>query len=252
MKTVLITGCSSGFGLETARHFLTQGWNVVATMRTPNPELFPKNDLLRLMPLDVTNQDSIKKLVDKAGPIGVLVNNAGVGMLNALEGSTMEQIRHLYETNVFGPMALIQGFLPQMRERKAGVIVNVSSSTTSRPLPLLSVYTGSKSALNQFTTSLQLELAAFNIRARVVLPGRSPETQFGTNARTTMSNFPKPYQELLDKVLEHFKNAAGPVTYSKDVAEAVYFAATDESAPMIIPAGEDAKREEAARIAEKR
>jgi NAD(P)-dependent dehydrogenase (short-subunit alcohol dehydrogenase family) len=251
MKTVFITGCSSGFGLETARHFLEKGWKVVATMRNPKADLFPKSDALRILPLDVTRQDSIKRAVAEAGSIDVLVNNAGIGMLNALEGVTLEQIRELYETNLFGTMALIQAVLPQMRERKAGVIVNVSSSTTSRPLPLLSVYTGSKAAMNHFTTSLQLELAPFNIRTRVVLPGRSMETQFAANALSRMGEFPKPYQEFANKIFDHMKTYTGPVTHPKDVAEAVYFAATDPSSPMFIPAGEDAKQAEAARIAEK-
>ena len=252
MKTVLITGCSSGFGLETAQLFLEKGWKVVATMRNPKADLFPKSAHLRILALDLTKAESITKAIAEAGPIDVLVNNAGVGMLGALEGTPLEQIRDLYETNLFGPMALIQVVLPQMRERKAGVIINVSSSTTSRPLPLLSIYTASKAAMNHFTTSLQLELAPFNIRVRVVLPGRSPETQFGANAQARMLSFPAPYQEFAGEIFGHMKNYSGPVTYSKDVAEAVYVAATDASSPMLTPAGEDAKQSEAARIAEKR
>ena len=252
MKTVLITGCSSGFGLETAKFFLTKGWKVIATMRTPKADLFPQDANLRILALDVANQDSIKRAIAEAGQIDVLVNNAGIGLLSALEGTTQETIRELYETNLFGPMALIQAVLPQMRERKAGVIVNVSSSTTSRPLPLLSIYTASKAAMNQFTTSLALELAQFNIRTRVVLPGRSPESQFGANAQSRMKGFPEPYQDFAQTIFGKMKGHDGPITHLKDVAEAVYLAATDASSPMIIPAGADAVQEEAARIAEKR
>jgi NAD(P)-dependent dehydrogenase (short-subunit alcohol dehydrogenase family) len=252
MKTIFITGCSSGFGLETAKFFVEKGWRVIATMRNPKKNLLPPSDVLKLLALDVTQEDSITKAIAEAGPIDVLVNNAGVGMLNALEGVTLEQIREVYETNVFGQMALIQAILPQMRERKAGVIINVSSSTTSQPLPLLSVYTGSKAAINHFTTSLQLELAPFNIRMRVVLPGRSPETQFAVNAQSTMATFPQAYQEFANKIFEHMKDNSGPVTHMKDVAEAIYFAATEPSSPMIIPAGEDALQNEAKRIADGR
>ena len=252
MKTVFITGCSSGFGLEIAKFFLKNGWRVIATMRKPNIGLLPPSDALKILALDVTSPESVTRALAEAGPIDVLVNNAGVGMLNALEGVTLEQIRNVYETNVFGPMAMIQAVLPQMRERKAGVIINVSSSTTSRPLPLLSVYTASKAAINHFTTSLQLELAPFNIRTRVILPGRSPETQFGVNAQSTMRTFPEAYQGFANQIFERMKQHAGPVTHMKDVAEAVYFAATDPTSPMIIPAGEDAKKEEASRIEEKR
>lgn len=86
MKTVMITGCSSGFGLETAHYFLAQGWNVIATMREPTENFLPSGERLRLLRLDVTNQESINRAIAEAGHIDVLVNNAGVGMLNALEG----------------------------------------------------------------------------------------------------------------------------------------------------------------------
>lgn len=254
MKTVLITGCSSGFGLNTAQHFLDKGWNVVATMRKPNPSLFPKSENLKIIALDVTNENSIQEAVKAAGPIDVLVNNAGVGMLMPLEGVTMEQVRNLFETNVFGTMAMTQAVLPQMRERKSGVIINVTSSVTSRALPLLSVYTASKAAVNAFTESLQLELEAFNIQVRNVLPGRSPETKFGENARSKMmGEFPASYQPLLQNILEKFQTPTDHVTHAEDVAAAIYEAATNPSSvPMKYPAGIDAKEEEAQRMAERR
>ncbi|RYZ00924.1 MAG: SDR family NAD(P)-dependent oxidoreductase, partial [Alphaproteobacteria bacterium] len=85
MKTVLITGSSSGYGLETARHFQAMGWNVIATMRTPREGILPKSDRIRLLPLDVTNAESITAALSAAGPIDVLVNNAGIGLMGALE-----------------------------------------------------------------------------------------------------------------------------------------------------------------------
>ncbi|MCB1590263.1 MAG: SDR family NAD(P)-dependent oxidoreductase, partial [Xanthomonadales bacterium] len=83
MKTVLITGCSSGYGLETARHFLANGWKVIATMRTPCPDLLPASDKLRILPLDVTQPESIARALEAAGLIDVLVNNAGIGLFGA-------------------------------------------------------------------------------------------------------------------------------------------------------------------------
>ncbi|MGE7417742.1 SDR family NAD(P)-dependent oxidoreductase, partial [Methylobacterium tarhaniae] len=134
MQTVLITGCSSGFGLEIARLFLDRGWNVVATMRTPRAVDLPASDRLRVLALDVTDATSIQRAVDSAGPIDVMVDNAGIGWLNALEGTPMDVVREVFETNTFGTMAMTQAVLPQFRERRAGVVVNVSSSVTQKPL----------------------------------------------------------------------------------------------------------------------
>ena len=125
---VLVTGCSSGFGLETARHFLGRDWKVVATMRTPREDLLPRSEHLRVLPLDVTNSESIRHAVEAAGPIDVLVNNAGIGFLNAFEGTPIETAREIFETNTLGTMAMTQAVLPQFRQRKAGVIVNVTST----------------------------------------------------------------------------------------------------------------------------
>ncbi len=240
MPTVLITGCSSGFGLEIARHFLGQGWSVVASMRQPFPDVLPPSDRLRVIALDVTDPASIEGAVAAAGPVEVLVNNAGIGWLNALEGTPMAATRELFETNTLGTIAMTQAVLPQMRERRAGVIVNVSSSVTLLPLPLLSAYTGSKAAVNAFTESLALELEPFGIRVRLVLPGRAPDTRFGDNARARMTNgFPDAYADLVQRVFAGWQED-GPVTRSQDVADAVWRAATDPSCPMRLPAGADA------------
>jgi len=240
MQTVLITGCSSGFGLDAARFFLDKGWNVVATMRTPRESLFPTSDRLRVLALDVTDAASIRSAVEAAGPIDVLVNNAGIGMLAALEGTSMDTARDIFDANTLGTIAMTQAVLPQFRERGAGVVINVTSSVTYRPLPLLSVYTASKAAVNAFTESLALELAPFDIRVRLVLPGRAPDTRFGENARTRMqAGAPEPYAAFTQKVFGNL-TADGPVTTAQDVSEAIWYAATDASSPMRIPAGADA------------
>jgi NAD(P)-dependent dehydrogenase (short-subunit alcohol dehydrogenase family) len=240
MNTVLVTGCSSGFGLETARFFLDRDWTVVATMRTPHQDVLPRSERLRVLPLDVTDPDSIARAVESAGPIDALVNNAGVGLLNALEGVSMDKVREVFETNTLGTIAMTQAVLPQMRERRSGVIVNVTSSVTLRPLRLLSVYTASKAAVNAFTESLALELEPFGVRARLVLPGAAPETAFGANARTRMGmNVPEAYGELAAQVFAGMQQRH-EVTRALDVAEAVWRAATDTTCPMRLPAGADA------------
>ncbi|MDR3445445.1 MULTISPECIES: SDR family oxidoreductase [unclassified Dyella] len=241
MKTILITGCSSGFGLEIARDFLDRGWNVIATMRTPREDLLPPSERLRVLPLDVTDPQSIRWLIDAAGPIDALVNNAGIGLLNALEGTSMDAVRELFETNTLGTIAMTQAVLPQFRERANGVIVNVTSTVTLRPLHLLSVYTASKAAVNAFTESLALELEPFGIRVRLVLPGRAPETRFGENARSRMSaGFPEAYAGLAQGVMNGWAQSTDPVTYVTDVAEAVWRAVTDPASSMRLPAGADA------------
>ncbi len=195
MNTVLITGCSSGFGLDTASYFLDRGWTVIATMRTPREDLLAPSDRLRILPLDVTDAGSIARAVGAAGPIDVLVNNAGVGMVSPLEGVTMDKIRELIETNTLGTIAMTQAVLPQMRAQGSGVIVNVTSGVTFQPLPLMSIYTASKAAVNAFTESVALELAPLGVRVRIVIPGRAPETPFGDNARGRMGlNIPDAYQ----------------------------------------------------------
>ena len=240
MQTVLITGSSSGFGLETARTFLDRGWDVVATMRRPREDVLPPSDRLRVLALDVADPATIAQAVAAAGSIDVLVNNAGIGWLNALEGTPMAAARELFETNTLGLMAMTQAVLPQMRERGSGVIVNVSSSVTLRSLPLLSVYTGSKAAVNAFTEALALELEQFAVRVRLVLPGRGPDTRFGDNAQARMTDgFPEAYADLVQRVLAGWQEG-GPVTRASDVAEAVWRAATDPSCPMRLPAGADA------------
>lgn len=241
MKTVLITGCSSGFGLESAAYFLNQGWKVIATMRTPRTDLLPESDNLRVLPLDITDPQSIREAIAAAGPIDVLVNNAGVGLLGALEGTSLDTARDVFETNTFGLMAMIQAVLPQFRQRKGGIIVNVSSSTTLAPHALLSVYTASKAAVNAFTESLALELAQFNVRVGLVIPGRSPETPFSKNAQPrAQGGIPDAYAEFAGTIISRMRQSTGPVTHASDVAEAIWRVVNDSSTPIRVPAGADA------------
>ncbi|GAB2888358.1 hypothetical protein GCM10027093_23890 [Paraburkholderia jirisanensis] len=161
-------------------------------------------------------------------------------MLAALEGTSMHVVREIFETNTLGTIAMSQAVLPQFRQRKAGVIVNVTSSVTFKSLPLLSVYTASKAAVNAFTESLALELEPFNVRVSLVLPGRAPETSFGENARPRMQgNVPEAYTAFVQHVLAG-SGQSSPVTRSLDVAEAVWRAVNDASCPVRIAAGADA------------
>ena len=240
MKTVLITGCSSGYGLETARHFHSQGWNVIATMRTPREDVLPQSKRLRVLALDVTKPERIAAALEACGPIDVLVNNAGIGLFGAFEATPMATVREVFETNTLGVMAMTQAVLPQFRRRKSGVVVNVTSSATLAPMPLVAVYTASKMAIEGFTASLAFELEAFNVRVKLVEPGYGPTTRFTSNGGQRMEGLiPEPYAPFAQRVFAAFGQPAA-VTCERDVAEGVWRAANDETGQLRFPAGPDA------------
>jgi NAD(P)-dependent dehydrogenase (short-subunit alcohol dehydrogenase family) len=240
MQTVLITGCSSGYGLETARLFLAKGWNVIATMRTPRADLLPRSERLRVLPLDVTKPASIAAAIEAAGPIDVLVNNAGIGLFGAFEATPLPTIREVFETNTFGVMAMTQAVLPQFRARKSGTVINVTSSATLAPMPLVAVYTASKTAIEGFTASLAFELEVFNVVARLVEPGYAPSTRFADNSGTRMEGLiPPAYAPFAERIFATMTQVSA-VTTESDVAEAVWRAAHDTSGQLRFPAGADA------------
>jgi len=240
MNTVLITGSSSGYGLETARHFHSQGWSVIATMRTPRPDVLPESERLRVLALDVTNRESIQAALEASGPIDVLVNNAGIGAIGAFEATPMTTTRELFDTNTFGVMAMTQAVLPQFRERRSGVLINVTSSVVLARMPLVAIYAASKTAIEGFTASLALELEALNVRVKLVEPGYAPSTNFTSNGRSRMNGqIPEDYAPFAQRVLADFQNQT-TVTHESDVAEAVWRAVNDTTGQLRFPAGPDA------------
>jgi NAD(P)-dependent dehydrogenase (short-subunit alcohol dehydrogenase family) len=240
MKTVLITGCSSGYGHETARHFHDQGWRVIATMRRAQPELLPASGRMEVLALDVTDPASIENALKAAGPIDVLVNNAGIGFLGALEATPMTRVRALFETNTFGVIAMTQAVLPQFRARGSGVIINVTSSVTLAPMPLVSAYTASKMAIEGFSGSLAHELALHGIAVKLVEPGYGPGTRFAENGDFRLEEvIPAAYSALAGSFLEQLATP-GLTTSAADVAEVVWQAAHDRGERLRYPAGPDA------------
>ncbi|WP_454832635.1 SDR family oxidoreductase [Pseudoxanthomonas wuyuanensis] len=240
MKTVLITGCSSGYGLETARYFLSQGWNVVATMRNPRQDLLPACPNLRVLALDVTRPESIAQALDAAGHIDILVNNAGIGLFGAFEATPMSTVRDIFETNTFGAMAMCHAVIPRFRQHRAGLIINVTSSATLAPFPLVAAYTASKTAVEGFTASLQHELKAFDVRVKLVEPGYGPSTRFTANGQQRMQGLiPEAYEAFAHSVFADLGRTIA-VTMEADVAQAVWQAANDASDRLHFPAGADA------------
>lgn len=246
-KTILITGTSSGYGKATAELFFSRGWNVLATMRRPDPAVFgAASDRLRVLPLDVTNQDSIDTAIADGiaafGAIDVLVNNAGIGMASVVEATPDSIVRDVFETNTFGVFATCRAIIPQMRKQGGGRIINVTSSTTIGVMPLVAIYAASKCAVEGFTESLSYELEGFGIKARLVEPGYAPTTSFTANGASRMQGLiPACYGSFAQSCFGKMANYPTPYCTEEEVAKAVFSAATDDSRTIRYPAGADAK-----------
>jgi len=243
-KTVLITGASSGFGRETVKLFHTKGWNVIATMRSPEKEteLSELSNIL-ISKLDVTDkvsiQSAIKEGTEKFGSIDVLVNNAGYGALGAMEAATEEQVRQQFDVNFFGLVAVTQAVLPVMREQKSGIIVNVSSVGGRVTFPFSSLYHASKFAVEGLTESLQYELNPMGILLKIVEPG-GYKTEFAGRSMTLIgADGPEDYKGSFNKFISLLDN--WPMSENiGEVAEAIYHAVTDGTEPLRYPVGHDA------------
>jgi len=244
-KTVFITGTSSGYGKAIAELFLDRGWNVVATMRRPDPDiLVGPADRLKIVRLDVTDADSIAAAIAEGvahfGAIDVLVNNAGIGLASAVEATPDPVVREIFETNTFGVFAMCRAIIPQMREQGHGVIVNVTSSATIGPMPLVAVYAGSKCAVEGFTESLSYELHPFGIAARLVEPGYAPTTSFTANGGPRMEGLiPDDYGAFAQACFTKMANYPTAYCSEAEVAEATFAAATEEGRAIRYPAGAD-------------
>ena len=214
-KTVLITGCSSGFGKATAIHFASQGWNVIATMRNPKPD----NELAAIDGVFVTHLDvqdlasieaAVAAGIARFGRIDVLVNNAGFGLYGVFEATSREKVREQFDVNVFGTMDVTRAILPHFRGNKAGVILNISSGAGIFTLPMLSLYSASKFALEGFSEALTYELAPLGITVKLIEPGGVVSTNFGkrSGAEAGQSQAPSDYDAFLSATEADFRRPA--------------------------------------------
>jgi short-subunit dehydrogenase len=195
---------------------------------------------MRVVALDVTKPESIAAAIEAAGPIDVLVNNAGIGVVGAFEATPMSHVRKVFETNTFGVMAMTQAVIPQFRQKRSGVVVNVTSSVTLASMPLAAAYTASKSAIEGFTGSLAHELCAFGVAAKLVEPGYAPTTRFAHNTQVRIEDLiPQAYAAFAAPIFAGYANPP-LMTRETDVAEAVWQAANDTSGQLRFPAGADA------------
>lgn len=175
MKTIFITGASSGVGKATAEYFADNGWQVIATMRNlAKGEDLAKSSNIEIMELDVTNPEQIHTTSQEAlskYDIDVLFNNAGYGLMAPLEVSTEQEIRDNIETNVIGTMLVTKEFIPHFKKRKKGAILTTSSLAGVIALPLDGVYGAAKRAITSMSESIYYELKPFGVAVKVMLPG---------------------------------------------------------------------------------
>jgi len=243
-KTVLITGCSTGIGRACVEKFQKEGWNVVATMRSPEKEReLQKLDRVAVFGLDVTDDASVKAAVkaafDKFGTIDAVINNAGYGAVGPVEFATDAQIERQYSTNVTGPLRVMRAVIPHFRKRGDGVIVNITSIGGRVGFPLNSLYCGTKFALEGITEAMQYELAPFGVRVKLVEPG-GVVTEFVNNLDMMLSPENDAYNGFIQKVTAGFSKGRENYSTPKKIAGVIYEAATDSSARLRYPAGDDA------------
>ena len=249
-KTVLITGCSTGIGKLAAKTFHANGWNVVATMRTPEKEReLTQLDGVLVTKLDVTDGASIEAAVgetlERFGTIDALVNNAGYGGHGLLEQVPEADVRAMFDTNVFGLMNTTRAVLPHMRRQKDGCIVNVTSMAGVVALPGETSYCASKWAVEGFTEALAWECKLLGIRVHSVAPGAYLQTAFDDNAED--QNLQRGGEELVahaKRLRDHFMQSVhgtvGDAADPQEVADVIYACATTDM-PVRNPVGKDAE-----------
>ena len=245
-QTVLITGCSSGFGKLAAQTFNQAGWNVVATMRSPEKETeLRTSDNVLVARLDVSDAESIdtclQTAIDAFERIDVVVNNAGYGSNAMFEQSPDANVRAMYETNVFGLMNVTRAVLPHMRENGGGRVINVTSMAGLIGLPGNSVYSSSKYAVEGLTEALALEYKAFGIQVKSVAPGAFSTTAFMDNIESRVSEGDDQLRAYSEKLRQHFASLAhgGAPQDPQLVADKIFECATEQT-PVHNPVGADA------------
>ncbi len=246
MKTILITGASSGIGQATATHFQANGWNVVATMRRPEVA----DDLAALgnvfvTRLDVTESASIEtavaEAVERFGTIDVLVNNAGYGAYGALEAFPMERIRRQFDTNVVGLLDVTKTVLPHMRNQRSGTIINISSIGGQITFPLGTLYHGTKFAVEGLSEALHYELEPLGIRVRIIEPGMIATNFGGSSFDFAHDDELTDYADAPAAMQRVFATVVTTPRSSPDlVADVIWTAANDTSDQLRYRAGPDA------------
>lgn len=242
MKTILITGASSGLGKATAKLFQNKGWQVIATMRNPEKEKeLNKLENVVLLPLDISNEVQINETVKQVTNrfvIDIVMNNAGYGLIGPLEALNDEQIVKQINTNLLGVIRITKAFTPHFRAKRNGTFINITSTFGLMGFPTCSIYSATKFAVDGFSESMAYELAQFGVRVKIIAPS-GIQTDFAN--RSMESGQHEAYQQLSAEVSKGY-SAEQLANYSKveDIAAVVYEAATDERNQLRYIAGKDA------------
>ena len=248
-KTILITGASSGIGKATAKYFQEKGWNVVATMRTPEKEEeLNQIDNIHVTKLDVQDLGSIDNAInegiEKFGKIDVVLNNAGYGLMGPFEAASREKIQRQYDVNVFGLFDVTRAALPHFRANKDGMFINISSIGGRVTFPLISMYHSTKFAVEGFSESLRYELEPLGIKVKIVEPG-GVATDFGGRSLDMQHDESlEDYNPMVNGMMKNMQENWDPANMStaEFIAESIYNAATDDSDRLRYLAGPDAEQ----------
>jgi NAD(P)-dependent dehydrogenase (short-subunit alcohol dehydrogenase family) len=242
MKTIFITGASTGLGKAAARLFQSRGWNVIATMRNPEADTeLAGLDNVTVLPLDVTNLEQIKSTVKQTldlGSVDVVFNNAGYGLIGPLEALTDEQILKQLDTNLLGVIRVTQAFIPYFREKNSGMFISTTSIGGLIAFPLGSTYHATKWALEGWSESLAYELNRFGIDIKTVSPG-GIKTDFVSRSLDLATS--PAYEEISNSLFSSMEGMMEAASEPEQIAEVVYEAATDGKKKLRYVAGEDAK-----------
>lgn len=246
MKTIFITGASSGIGRATALYFAARGWNVAATMRQPqNDTALGKNKSIKLYTLDVNDAESIDKALHAAihdfGRIDVLFNNAGYAVTGAFEAATPAQVQAQFDTNVFGVMRVTQAVLPYFRRQGAGTIVTTTSIGGLITFPLYSLYHSTKWAVEGFMESLHYELKPLGIKVKCVEPGPIKTDFYDRSMDVVQQPGLTAYDTYTDACFANMNRVAAGGPGPEVVARKVFKAATAHTHKLRYPVGGQAK-----------
>jgi NADP-dependent 3-hydroxy acid dehydrogenase YdfG len=253
-KTILITGSSTGIGRATAMKFQEEGWNVIATMRTPEKEEeLSKLENVLVTKLDVTDLNSIDSAInagiEKFGKIDALVNNAGYGAYGPLEAFKRENILRQFNTNVIGLLDVSRAILSHFRANKSGTIVNISSIGGKMTFPLGSLYHGTKFAVEGITEAMVYEAEAIGVKMKIVEPGAIATDFGGRSFDFSNDESMKEYQKMVNGLMAGFGEALSNASPASLCAGVIYEAVTDGTNKLRYAAGPDADQMLPARAA---